>query len=321
MPLELSARTASLIAAFLEEERPKVTEQGYKSIERLVRQVGYWLDEAELEAAEVSIREALAWQCTLAGKRNAEGRPYQAGTVNNHLKAARRFFDYLVKTGAAYANPFRTLRRVKIGDHLSENALTVEQMGRLLDSLSRFDELTPWWRRLKVYRVHAAAELMYSAGLRAAEAAALEPVDLDLASRTVWVRSGRSGQGRTAFLTNYATDVLGEYLKQRSALFHSYERVYGHTLFGTGYERLREVVNEVLAETCAALGLPMITSYGFRTSLGAHLVEAGCDLRHVQLLLGFRNLGSTQTYLRRCKESLRNAVDAAHPRASWEAKS
>ena len=84
--------------------------------------------------------------------------------------------------------------------------------------------------------------------------------------------------------------------------------------------RLTAVINEVLAEKCARLELPMITSYGFRTSLGAHLVEAGCDLRHVQLLLGFRNLGSTQVYLRRCKESLKQAVDAAHPRSTWEAR-
>ena len=105
-----------------------------------------------------------------------------------------------------------------------------------------------------------------------------------------------------------------------SKVFHDYERNYGHTLFGAGYARLTAVINEVLAEHCTRLGLSMITSYGFRTSLGAHLVEAGCDLRHVQLLLGFRNLGSTQVYLRRCKESLKAVVDAAHPRATWVAK-
>ena len=42
--------------------------------------------------------------------------------------------------------------------------------------------------------------------------------------------------------------------------------------------------------------------------------SAGCDLRHVQILLGLRSLGSTQAYLKRCKESLRQVVDAAHPR-------
>ena len=193
-------------------------------------------------------------------------------------------------------------------------------MGKLLEELAHFDEARPWWKAYKTYRVHVAAELMYSCGLRAAEAAALESADLDLRARTVWVRSGRSGQGRTAFLSSYAAGVLEEYLPRRDLVFHDYERKYAHTLFGAGYGRLTAVINEVLAETCAHLQLPMITSYGFRTSLGAHLVEAGCDLRHVQLLLGFRNLGSTQTYLRRCKESLKVVVDAAHPRSTWEAK-
>ena len=316
----LTARLAAHIEAFLAQEKAKVTEQGYVSIQQLVRQVGLWLDEEELDLEEVGISEALRFQVRLSTMTAATGRPYSAGTVNNHLKAARRFFDHLVKQGVIRTNPFREIRRVRVGEHLSENALTVEQMGKLLEALARFDEATPWWKRLKTYRVHVAAELMYSCGLRASETAALEVADLDLRARMVWVRSGRSGQGRMSFLSSYAATVLEEYLPRRLLVFHDYERNYAHTLFGAGYARLTAVINEVLAETCANLQLPMITSYGFRTSLGAHLVESGCDLRHVQLLLGFRNLGSTEVYLKRCKESLKAAVDAAHPRSTWETK-
>ncbi len=316
-----SVRLSAQIEAFLAEEQPKVTDQGYESIRTLARTVGSWLEAEELEVAEVGLAEALRYQVKLSTMTAATGRPYNAGTINNHLKAARRFFDYLVKTGTIRTNPFREIRRVRVGEHLSENALTVEEMARLLAALSRFDEVRPWWKVVKTYRVHVAAELMYAAGLHASEAAALEPADLDLRERTVWVRSGRSGQGRTAFLTSYAAGVLKEYLCRREVVFRGYERGYAHTLFGAGHGRLTQVINEVLAETCASEGLPMITSYGFRTSLGAHLVESGCDLRHVQILVGFRNLGSTQTYLRRSKESLRAAVDAAHPRGSWEFRS
>jgi site-specific recombinase XerD len=321
MGYELSWRLRAQIEAFLGEEKEKVTKQGYEAIKQLARGVGQWLDEEELSPEETGVSEALRYQAKLATVYSSKGRPYGAGTINNHLKAARRFFDYLVKEGVVHTNPFRELRRVKVGEHLSENALTVEEMGKLLAALSRFDEATHWWKRLKTYRVHVAAELMYSCGLRASEAAALEPADLDLAAQTVWVRSGRSGEGRTAFLSEYAAAVLERYVKRRALLFQDYERPCAHTLFGAGYARLTSVINEVLAQACVACGLPMITSYGFRTSLGAHLVEAGCDLRHVQLLLGFRNLGSTQTYLKRCKESLKAAVDAAHPRGSWEARS
>jgi site-specific recombinase XerD len=311
------------LASFLAEEKANVTEQGYQSIRTLVRQFAAWLENEELDAREVGLSEALGYQVKLSTMIAATGRPYGAGTINNHLKAARRFYDWLVKEGVVHTNPFRSMRRVRVGEHLSENALSVEEMGRLLAALSRFDEVSPLWKKRKVYRVHVAAELMYAAGLRPSEVAGIEPGDLDLAARTVWVRagqSGRSGQGRTAFLTSYAVDVLEEYVKRRPVLFGDYERGYSHTLFGAGCARLRSVINEVLAETCAKEGLPMITSYGFRTSLGAHLVESGCDLRHVQLLVGFRSLGSTQTYLRRTKESLKAVVDATHPRGTWEAK-
>ena len=315
-----SVRLSAQIEAFLAEEQLKVTVQGYQAIQKLVRACGLWLEDTEFGPEDVGISEALRYQVKLSTMTAATGRPYNAGTINNHLKAARRFFDYLVKTGVVRTNPFREIRRVRVGEHLSENALTVEQMGKLLEALSRFDEATPWWKRLKTYRVHVAAELMYSGGLCASEAAGLEPADLDLHEGTVWVRSGRSGQGRTAFLSSYAAGVLERYLENRARVFHDYQRHYAHTLFGAGYGRLTAVINEVLAETCSRLGLPMITSYGFRTSLGAQLVEARCDLRHVQLLLGFRNLGSTEVYLRRCKESLKAAVDVAHPRSTWEAR-
>jgi site-specific recombinase XerD len=122
-------------------------------------------------------------------------------------------------------------------------------------------------------------------------------------------------------LNHYAAGVLAEYLKVRPLLLSEHERSCAHTLFGTGHARLTAVINEVLAEVCARLQLPMITSYGFRTSLGAHLTQGGCDLRHVQILVGFQNLGSTQTFLRRDKESLKAAVDAAHPRGNWEPRS
>lgn len=319
----LGGPLAGTIEAFLAEEKPKVTIQGFQSIRQLMRQLASYLDKEELGPEDVGIGEALRYQARLSTMKAQTGRPYGAGTVNNHLKAARRFFDYLVRTGAIRTNPFREIRRVRVGEHLSENALTVEEMGKLLEALARFDEEKPWWKALKTYRVHVAAELMYSAGLRAAEAAAIELADLDLSARTVWVRasqSGRSGAGRTAFLSSYAAAVLERYLERRELVFHDYERLYSHTLFGAGHGRLTAVINEVLAETCSRLEIPMITSYGFRTSLGAHLVEAGCDLRHVQLLLGFRNLGSTEVYLKRCKESLKQAVDAAHPRSTWEAR-
>jgi site-specific recombinase XerD len=316
-----SVQLSAQIEAFLASEKPKVTDQGYQMIRKLVRDVGIWLEDEELESAAVGVDEALRYQVKLSTALSSKGRPYNAGTINNHLKAARRFFDYLVKTGTMRTNPFREIRRVRIGEHLSENALTVEQMGKLLGALSHFDEARPWWKVLKTYKVHVAAELMYSCGLRASEAAALEPGDLDLREKTVWVRSNRSGQARLAFLSSYAAEVLEEYLRRRELVFHDYERIYEHTLFGAGHGRLTAVINEVLAETCSALQLPLITSYGLRTSLGVHLTESGCDLRHVQLLLGLRHVGSTQVYMKRCKESLRSAVDAAHPRASWEARS
>jgi integrase/recombinase XerC len=189
------------------------------------------------------------------------------------------------------------------------------QMARLLSWFARFDLPTDRRLRLRRYKCHAAAELMYASGLRIAEVAALAVEDLDLGERRVVVREDKEGGTRVAYLTREAVAVLGRFIEcSRDAVLRGFQRKGGDRLFGCGYSSFAHEMNAELLLAASELALPKITSHCFRHSLGYHLLRAGCDLRHIQSILGHRNIDTTRIYTRVDKTDLAAVLDRCHPR-------
>jgi len=313
----LPVATADLLEEFLQAKRPRVSVQGYAALSGRARRMLSWFEIEEIDVLALGIAEALRYQAWLSERLDDEGKPYSVGTMHNYLKTARAFYDYLVTTERVKANPFRELRYPRLPEHLSRNVLTEAEMGALLSELSRFDELPTWYARERRYRVHVLAEFLYATGLRIAEACSLTEVDLDLEGGFVYLKEGKGGKPRTAYLTPYAMAVLTEYLEGgASAIRRNYVRHLGHTLFGANKGRVATVANRELKAVCTKLALPVITTHGFRHSLGTHLLRRGVDMRHIQVILGHEALGTTQVYTHVDKEDLRRSLDAFHPR-TW----
>jgi len=311
----LQSTTADLLEEFLAAARPRVSVQGYAALSGRACRMLSWFEAEEIDLEAVGIQEALHYQAWLSERLDDEGKPYSTGTMHNYLKTARAFYDHLVATERVKTNPFRELRYPRLSSHLSRNVLTEAEMGRLLSELARFDEEETWYGRERRYRVHVLAEFLYATGLRIAEACSLTEVDLDLEERLVYLKQGKGGKPRTAFLTSYATEVMRAYLDAGApATRHCYLRGMGHTLFGANKGRVATVANVELAKACAKLGLPPITTHGFRHSLGTHLLRGGVDMRHIQAILGHEALSTTQVYTHVDKDDLKRSLDAFHPR-------
>lgn len=315
MPYIFSEPYASLYEDYLEYERSRVSAQGFESLKGRSRRFLKWLEEKDLLFEEVKVSDAIRYKKELSEMKTKEGKFLSTGTVLNYLKTARAVFRYLVITEKTKSNPFEVVKNPRIPDHISRNVLTESQMNRLLEEFSKYYEIKNNEKALRRYRCHVLCELLYSTGLRIAEAGSLIESNLDLDHRFVYVPNGKGNVPRIAFLTGFAADVMKQYLeKGRTVIMKGYSRKNENLLFGASKARIGCVLNEELREVCNNLDIPIITSHGFRHSLGTHLLKNGCDMRFIQVILGHERLGTTQIYTRVDKDDLRNSIDAFHPR-------
>jgi site-specific recombinase XerD len=306
---------AALYSAFLDYYRPRVSAQGYQTLKHLSRLVICRFEQKNIPLDAVSIQDAMEFRKNLY--EHEGGKPLSAGTVCNYLKVGRKLFGYLVKFQKRKTNPFYDVKYPRLPDGISRNILNEMQMSRLLEFLSLFNEAETECGRLEQYRSHVVAVLLYATGMRIAEAAGLLPQDIDIKRREVVIRNGKGGKSRIAFLSGYAADVLDYYMRYgRNILLARGWRKHPRRLFGVDAATLQSSVNRILSAVCLKLKIPVITCHGFRHSLGTHLLRAGCDIRHIQMILGHENLNSTQQYTRVDRDDLKNILDRYHPRQS-----
>jgi len=151
-------------------------------------------------------------------------------------------------------------------------------------------------------RNRALLELLYSCGLRSAEAVGLDLTDVDFERETVHVR-GKGGKERVVPLGEEAAHHVARYLRDgrpdlaRGAIDALFLSIRGRRLDTSTVRRL--------------LRHPHRLRHAFAT----HLLEGGADLRVIQELLGHSSLSTTQIYSHVDARRLRRVYDRSHPRS------
>lgn len=156
-------------------------------------------------------------------------------------------------------------------------------------------------------RNRALIVVMWRAGLRVAEAVELEPRDLDLDSGKVTVRCGKGSRGRgpkrrVVALEPEAMAVVERWLDRRAQLgvprgskvFCTIRRDPG----GIGRPLTTSYVREMLHERGAKAEIDKrVHPHGLRHTCAVDLLEAGLDVKTIQLVLGHTDLRVTDRYL------------------------
>jgi site-specific recombinase XerD len=133
----------------------------------------------------------------------------------------------------------------------------------------------------------------YAAGLRVSEVVRLKIADIDSARMLLRVEQGKGGKDRYVMLSPRLLAMLRRYWRAEKPC---------HWLF-PGHNQSRSLNPSVLQGACraarAAAGFDKpVTMHTLRHSFATHLLEAGTDIRTIQVLLGHNDLSTTTRYAR-----------------------
>jgi site-specific recombinase XerD len=147
---------------------------------------------------------------------------------------------------------------------------------------------------------------LYGAGLRRSELLQLKVTDIDSGRMVLRVERGKGGRGREVPLSPTLLTALRDYyrwMRPQTYLFPG-------TAHGWRTDRplTSKVVWDAVRFAAQAAGITRrVSPHTLRHSYATHLLEAGADLRTIQVLLGHVDLTQTTVYLHLSQRHLQAA--------------
>lgn len=264
-----------------------------------------WLDAQSIPDVRAVRREhvaAYAASLTDCGQ-------FKPETLHVMLRAVRRFYEHLERTGRVLVNPTDGMPFPKLGDRLPRNVLTAQEVRRLLDA--------PDTSLMRGIRDKAILEVLYSAGIRVGELCALSIYDADTAAGFLRIAQGIKGsKDRTVPIGVTACRYVREYLKHVRGR-HTRNRRDERALFvsiRTGRALTVSAVQQMVRGYAAAAKIARrVTPHTLRHTCATHMVANGADIVHVQRLLGHAEATTTQIYTRLAPTDVQREHRHTHP--------
>jgi integrase/recombinase XerD len=206
-------------------------------------------------------------------------RKLSPGTVTQRLAALRFFYIKTLKRSWSVAETPYPKQSVHLPTILSQ-----EEVSRLIDAAS-----TPYHRTLLM--------TLYATGVRRTELAHLKISDIDSQRMVIHVQGGKGRKDREVMLSPKLLDELRHHwqrLRRRPSvwLFPGSRHHSGDTPIDT------KVVWYACQQAARRAGIhKKVHPHTLRHCFATHLLEAGADLRTIQVLLGHRDLEETTVYL------------------------
>jgi integrase/recombinase XerD len=280
--------TAAAIDRFL--ESPGLSEATRRAYRFDVEEFGRWLGARGKRLDDVDVALLVAYASELGASRpGRRPRRLAPATISRKLAAVRAFLRFTLGRARVPDLSLGPRRGRRLPD-----APTGPQIEGILEALDG-DGALP-------LRNRALVELVYSAGLRSAEAVTLDLADVDFEQETVHVH-GKGGKDRIVPLGEEASYRLQRYLREsRPKLARGAEDAF--FLSARGRRLDTSTLRRLLPHP-----------HRLRHSFATHLLEGGADLRTIQELLGHSSLSTTQIYSHVDARRLRRVYDRSHPRS------
>ena len=174
-----------------------------------------------------------------------------------------------------------------------DDVIPVPKKPRALPVVLSREEVTQFLDAVKAARHHAILTTCYAAGLRISEVVRLTVSAIDSERMVLRIEKGKGQKDRYVMLSPKLLAVLRAWWQVDRPR---------HWLF-PGERPEKPITPKAVQHACrravrrAQLTKP-VSPHALRHAFAVHLLEAGTDLRTIQLLLGHRSLQTTACYLR-----------------------
>ena len=238
-------------------------------------------------------------------RRSGPRQSFSARSQARLLSALRRYYRFLVRERLRADDPTALIGAPRLGRPLPKTLAAVD-VDKLLDAPAATDALG--------LRDRAMLELMYACGLRVTELVRLGAHQLNLTRGVVQV-IGKGGRERLVPVGEEAQHWLERYLKQSRPELAGHEPVEALFVSRRGAAMTRQNFWQLVRRYARQAGIAAkLSPHTLRHAFATHLLEHGADLRAVQMLLGHRDLSTTQIYTHVTRARLKSLHEKHHPR-------
>lgn len=230
-------------------------------------------------------------------------RDYQKTSIGRKVAALKSFFKFLHKRKYTVSNPAKIIHSPKVQKKLP-HFLELTEVEQLLNS--------PSGRDFRSLRDRSIFETLYSTGMRISELVGLDLEDIDFLAGLTRIE-GKGAKERLVPIGEKALQVLYQYLDERKKIAQDKTALFincrGARITSRSVNRL---IDFHIKKTSVS---KKISAHVLRHTFATHLLNAGCDLRSIQEMLGHESLETTQKYTHVTMDRLKKIYEKNHPRA------
>jgi integrase/recombinase XerD len=232
--------------------------------------------------------------CVLAFARHFNKSPEELGP--KHIRQYQLYLLEKKKCSWSHFNltvcALRFLYRITLNKDWVVSRIPFPRRERKLPEVLSQSEVVQFLAAIRKLKYRTALTTAYAAGLRLSEIRNLHVSDIDSKRMTIRVRQGKGHKDRYVMLSPKLLVLLRQY----------WETQRPTTWLFPGKTKLDQLNEGVLqhvarrARHCSGLK-KKITTHTLRHCFATHLLEAGTDIRTIQLLMGHATLQTTVQYI------------------------
>ena len=220
-------------------------------------------------------------------------RPISTSYIQSHISVIRKYSEYLELTKG---------EKLMLADIILEHQLPVQRtifkQAEIKTLFSSTESNSP-----QGFYDRALLSIFYGCGLRSKEGIGLEPSDIDLNKKLLYVKPSKNYQSRYVPLSDQvATDLKSFMNFARPLINHNSKYLLVGILkpYTNGH-----YLNRRLKALMLAAGIDKkATLHSLRHSIATHLLQQGMDIEYIRRFLGHQSLAATQIYVRMNEELL-----------------